>query len=486
MATKIKKHNPHHGSMRTFGNNYAPTRLNYQIIDGLYRNTIFNKIVRKMIANVVPSYFTLTVEDAQENRLPDLEKECKELSSILNRELYVEAYKSYFLYGTAILYDGNRDKDSGLPKEILTLHPKDVQVEMYVDGPKYGEIKKWTYDYGGKTIDLKPEHIKVFANDPDLGGIFGYSLLDPMLDTLHQFLNNRLDLAEILNRYAIPIVQWAVNVEDMNDEALQDNLVNRARQMLEAQLDAGDDIVSDARIEPRTLSFANDVGHLISILKESRRDLGMLSIPESLMGGEISNLSGGKTQAAVFMKEVSDYRAELNDFLARYYYVPFLERKGRTKGIDYHNVYLSFPPTTTELPSESIIWVDTSLNDGMITPNEGRAMLGFRGAAPGLPRIAAKNIGWIEKALQLGLIDQDEGRYWLGLEGKAPGISDEMKEIFGIGQEQPRDIQGEFNSTKSQEDKKEDETKAKNNKKVKEPKNRDGRQPKGAPEEDKK
>ena len=202
------------------------------------------------------------------------------------------------------------------------------------------------------------------------------------------------------------------------------------------------------------------------------------------MGGEISNLSGGKTQAAVFMKEVSDYRAELNDFLARYYYVPFLEKKGYVKGVDYHNVYLSFPPTTTELPSESIIWVDTSLNDGMITPNEGRSMLGFRGAAPGMPRIAAKNIGWVEKALQLGLIDQDEGRYWLGLEGKAPGISDEMKEIFGIGQEQPRDIQGEFNGSAKKEDP--PETKAKNNKKVKEPKNRDGRQPKGDPEEDKK
>ena len=470
MATKIKKHNPHHGSIKTFGNRYAPTQLTYQIIDGLYRNTIFNKIIRKMIANVVPSYFTLTVEDAQENRLPELEEVCKELSSILNRELYVEAYKSYYLYGTGILYDGNRGDDN-IPTEIITLHPKDVHVEMYTEGSKYGEIKKWIYNYGGKDIDIKPEFVKVFANDPDIGGIFGYSTLDPMLDTLHQFLNNRLDLAEILNRYAIPIVQWAVDVEDMADESMQDNLVNRARQMLEQQLDAGDDIVSDARIEPRTLSFANDVGHLISILKESRRDLGMLSIPESLMGGEISNLSGGKTQAAVFMKEVSDYRAELNDFLARNYYVPFLEKKGYTKGVDYHNVYLSFPPTTTELPSESIIWVDTALNDGIITPNEARAMLGFRGAAPGTANIPAKNIQWVEKALQLGLITQDEGREALGYEGKAPGIGEEVKEIFGIGQEQARDIQGEYQPVT------ETETKAKNNKKVKEPKNRDGRDP---------
>lgn len=478
MATKIKKTNPHHsGTLRTFGNQYAPTQLNYRIIDGLYRNTILNKIIRKYIANIVPSYFTLTVEDAQEKRIPELEELCKELSSVLNRDLYVDAWKSYLLYGTAILYDGNR-KDDGTIENIIALHPRDVDVELYTFGPKYGEIKHWNYSYGGEVKKLKPENVKVFANDPDIGGIFGYSIVDPMLDTLHQFLNNRLDLAEILNRYAIPIVQWAVNVEDTADDSMQDNLINRARVMLEAQLDAGDDIVSDARIEPRTLSFANDVGHLISILQESRRDLGMLSIPESLMGGEISNLSGGKTQAAVFMKEVSDYRAELNDFLAENYYVPFLERKGKTKGVHYHNVYLSFPPTTTELPSESIIWVDTSLNDGMITPNEGRAMLGFRGAAPGIPRIPSKNIAWVEKALQLGLIDQDEGRYWLGLEGKAPGLSKEVKEIFGIGIDQARDIEGEFQPNSKKKEDKPPETKAKNNKKVKEPKNRDGRLPK--------
>ena len=479
MATKIKKTNPHHsGSFKTFGNQYAPKQLNYQIIDGLYRNTIFNKIIRKYIANIVPSYFTLTVEDAQENRIPELEEMCKELSSVLNRDLYVDAWKSYLLYGTGILYDGNRSNDNTI-EEIIVLHPRDVDVELHTVGPKFGEIKHWNYYYGGEVKKLDPKYVKVFANDPDIGGIFGYSLLDPMLDTLHQFLNNRLDLAEILNRYAIPIVQWAVNVEDTTDDQMQDSLINRARVMLEAQLDAGDDIVSDARIEPRTLSFANDVGHLISILQESRRDLGMLSIPESLMGGEISNLSGGKTQAAVFMKEVSDYRAELNDFLAENYYIPFLEGKGKTKGVDYHNVYLSFPPTTTELPSESIIWVDTSLNDGMITPNEGRAMLGFRGAAPGQPRIASKNIGWIEKALQLGLIDQNEGRYFLGLDGPAPGLSDEVKEIFGIGIDQFRDIQGEFKGNPSNKDNDNGpETNAKNNKKVKEPKNRDGRQPK--------
>ena len=441
--TKIKKYNPRNTGITTnvFGNRYAPTQLSYSILEGLYENTILKKIIKKYIANIVPIYFTLTIEDENEERLPELEKECKQLSSILNRKLYRQMWKSYFLYGTAILYDGNRDEDD-IPKEILVLHPRDIEVELYPpESNKYGEIKHWVYNYGGYEYKINPEHIKVFSNDPPIGEIFGNSIVNPMLDTLHQFLNNRLDLAEILNRYAIPIVQWAVDVSDIPDEQSQDNLIDRAWQMLQEQLGAGDDFISDARVEARTLSFANDVGHLISILQESRRDLGMLSIPESLMGGEISNLSGGKTQAAVFMTEIADYRGEQNDFISEEWFIPFLEKKGKIRGKDFHNIYIAFPPATTELPSESIIWLKTAFELGWITSNEARAMLGFRGASP--------------------------------------GITEEVKEAFlvrTIGNQNdgnPDNGHTVIGTKKSTEG----DTKSKNNKKVDEPKNRDGRAP---------
>lgn len=469
-ATKIQKYNPHRGGSNVFGNQYAPQQLNYEILDGLYQNTILKKIITKYIANIVPNYFTLTIEDENEERLPDLERECKELSSILNKQLYGEMWKSYFLYGTAILFDGNRNEND-IPEEIIVIHPRDISVEMYEPGPHFGEIKYWLYNYGGNSFQIPPDHIKVFANDPDIGSIFGNSIVNHLQDTLHQFLNNRLDLAEILNRYAIPIVQWAVDVAETTDEKSQDNLITKARIMLEEQLGAGDDIVSDARIEPRTLSFANDVGHLISILQESRRDLGMLSIPESLMGGQISNLSGGKTQAAVFMTEIAHYRGKQNDFLAEKWYIPFLEGKGYIKGQDYHNIYIAFPPATTELPSESIVWVNTALQRGVISLNEARAMLGFRGAAPGVPMFPSENINWIEKALQMGLISQDEGRMFLGLTGPAPGITPEIETIFHLNNtsNNPLDDPRKTGEIKSN---------AKNNKKVQEPKNRDGRKPK--------
>lgn len=422
---KIKRYNPSKNGFRIYNSSYRASQLTYQILDALYDRTILKEIIQTFIANIIPPFYTLTVEDVDGNRLPELEKECKEISRIIDRTYMAEAQKAFFLYGTALTYTGNRDIDESI-NEIFLLHPEDVTPEFYrIDEENYGEIKFWRYSYGNQVFEIPPDDIKIYANDPSIGEIFGHSMVNHMQDTLAQFLNNRVDLTEILNRYAIPIVQWAIDVSEVSEQN-QENFISRVRRSLQEQFIAGDDLITDARVEPRTLGFANDVGHLISILDATRKDLGMLGVPEALMGGQISNLSGGKTQAAVFMTKISRFRAVLNDYLAKTFYIPFLERKGHIQGQDYHNVYIAFPLATTELPSDKVIWLKTSVEMGWITNNEARAELGFRGAAP--------------------------------------GVTKDLEDIFKV-----RGIQ--YNQDPSQTDPNSEKTK------VDEPKNRDGRDP---------
>ena len=390
-------------NVRLYGNPYRNVQLTYQVLDIIYDRTIFKEIVQTFIANILPPFYTIFVEDIDENRMPELERECKSISRLINRSHLAEIQKAFFVYGTALTYVGNKTIDDDI-EELFLLHPQDVIPVWYELGnPNYGNIKHWLYSYGNKTYEIPAEDIKIYANDPPIGEIFGNSLLNHMQDTLAQFLNNRVDLAEILNRYAIPIVQWAVDVTEVSEQN-QDNFIRAIKRELQTQFIAGDDLITDSRVEARTLSFANDVNHLITILDSSRKDLGILGVPESLMGGTISNLSGGKIQAAVFMTKVEKYRAILNDYLAIEYYIPELEKKNHIFGQDYHNVYISFPLATTELPSDKIIWLKTATEMGWISSNEARAQLGFRGAAPGvteeLEEISAGDSGIITQDIK--------------------------------------------------------------------------------------
>lgn len=429
---KIKRYKPNGGGVSLYRNQYRAIQLTYRILDGLYDRTILKPIIQTFVANIIPPFYTLTIEDIEGNRLPDLEKECKDISRLIDRTYMAEVQKAYFLHGTALTYCGNVNNNDDI-EELFLLHPAEVSPEFWEwESPKYGKIKFWRYAYGNEVFEIPPNDIKIYANDPSIGALFGNSIVNHMQDTLAQFLNNRTDLAEILNRYAIPIVQWAVDVSEVQ-EANQDNFILQVKRTLQEQFSAGDDLITDARIEPRTLSFANDVGHLINILDASRKDLGMLGVPESLMGGQISNLSGGKTQAAVFMTKISKYRAILNDYLAKNHFIPDLEKKGYIQGEDYHNVYIAFPPATTELPSDSIIWVKTAIEMGLISPSEGRLVLGFR--------------------------------------GKAPGITKELEDIFKVRSIQYNTDQG----NDKKDDGKIDDSKSKT--KVDEPKVRDGRDP---------
>ena len=39
------------------------TEITYKILDGLYRRTIMNKVIKKYISSIVPPFFNIHVED---------------------------------------------------------------------------------------------------------------------------------------------------------------------------------------------------------------------------------------------------------------------------------------------------------------------------------------------------------------------------------------------------------------------------------------
>ena len=378
LPTKIILDNSSIHRLQSFKTTDFSRRISYDLIDSVYDRTILKKIITKYKFSIVPNYFQIQIENLDGTRNEELEALVTPVSSIISRNLLMDAVKGFFLYGTSIIYKGDID-ENGVYNQLFLLRIQDLQPEYDLNdsyrlvGFKYYYDKEWVF--------IPLEDVAIFANDPAVGELFGTGLLNNLFETLNQFLNDKLGLTEILDRYALPLVQWAVDVSDAGF-LNEDDIIAKTRDTLYQQLQFGDDIVSDARIEPKIIEFANISENLLGILQEARKDIGILTIPEPLLGGTISNLSGGKIQQAVFNDEIRGYQAILNDFVIAEFYLPFLERQGYKQNEDFKQVYMNFPLQTSELPSDAIIWLKQAIEMGLMTFDEARATLGLRGKAP--------------------------------------------------------------------------------------------------------
>ena len=341
----------------------------YEFLDKIYENTIMNKIISKLVDNTIPNVLIFNVEDDKNNTIAEAEKLIRPISKKITRKLLKELLRNYFLYGTGVLFQS-------MPKngetELISLHPK--YLDPYID--HRGILKYYTYDDGYRSYKLPTELVHVLAKDPRPNELFGKSILNYTARTLTNLMNNQLDLTEILNRYAIPMIQWAIDLETVQTQDT-DDIIAKIKEDLAKDLDAGDDIVSDARLSANIIEPQQASTSLVQILDATRKDLSTLTIPQALIGGDADNLSASKVQISVFYQEINSYRATLNDFL-----VEELIRKSLPEQYQDANIFLSFPLLNFELPSESIIWVKTALELGLITFDEARSVLGFKGHAP--------------------------------------------------------------------------------------------------------
>lgn len=377
--TQIKRYNPRN-SFKTFQIGGVKQNLHWQIIDELYDTTILKRIINRYTAAAIPPFFNVIVEDQEGERIDDLEKLVAPLSAALTRDLFREILKSMLLYGTAIVYKG--DKVDGVPNDIFLLHPKDVKPVIGDENNNWGELLGYEYLYQDKLTLIPAEDIMLLANDPPIGEIFGVSILNHMISTLHQLLNNQLDLSEILNRYAVPILKWSI--ETAEDELADASKVKEVRDRLFEQLNAGDDVVIDDKIKAEVIGFAENQFNLNEIQKETRKMLGMLAIPSGLLGDDLGNLSAGKIYLQTFNSDSTDYQIKLNDSIVKYFYIPFLSDQSKIMGKDYKSVYINFTVISSELNSDKIIWAKTGYELGAISVDELRSNLGFRGKAPGV------------------------------------------------------------------------------------------------------
>ena len=369
---------------------YGSEDLDYDLIDGLYHSTVLNRVLKKIASDSVPEMFRVQIVDLEGNRIEDLEEECFMYTARLKRKHIKQMYLQALKYGTSFLYIGNKEED--MLTNMYLLHPKNMEPEI---NEADGEIEQWIYKGTDGDIEIPPEDVICFAYDADIGQVFGMSFLGKLVQTLHLMLNTELNLAEIVDKFAIPILQWLIEVGD--DEELQEEELEGIVESLQNQLQYSNDVVTTDRITTETIGFAQHQYDMVSTLQALKESFGLLTFPMSIIGGKADNLSAIKTQAAQYINDLKDLQMDFSDTLVEQLYEPFLEASGKTPGKDYANIYLIFPTLTTESNADVATWLFPALRYGLISRDEARAQLSFRGQAIPVEQLEFIDDSWIEK-----------------------------------------------------------------------------------------
>lgn len=375
-ASDVKRYpeNRYSQKFSEYNDIYGTKEIDYDLIDALYHSTILNRVIKKIASDAVPEMFKIQIVDLEGNRIPDLEQLVITYLAHLKRKHINQMFNYTLRYGTGFLYIGNKEEDQLV--NMFCLHPKDLNPVM---DESSGEIKEWEYQTRDGIIVIPDEDLLRFAYDPDIGEIFGMSFIGKLVQTLHLMLNTELNLAEIVDKYAIPILQWLVEVGD--DEEVEDDELYGIVQSLQEQLQYSNDVVTTSRITTDVVGFAQSQYDMESTLSQLKESFGLLTFPMAIIGGRADNLSAIKVQASQYVGDLKDLDMNFSDEMVEQVIEPFLEQQGKMAGIDYANIYAIFPVLTTESNADIATWLFPAVRHGLYSRDEARAQLGLRGKA---------------------------------------------------------------------------------------------------------
>ena len=381
-ASNVKKHGKtsYTQNFATYNDIYGAEDVDYDLIDGLYHSTILNRVIKKIASDAVPEMFKVQIVDLEGERLADLEQQVMVYLAHLKRKHINQMFNYTMRYGTGFLYIGNKQEEQLV--NMFCLHPKDIKPVM---DESTGEIKEWTYTTQDGEITIPDEDILRFPYDADIGEVYGMSFIGKLVQTLHLMLNTELNLAEIVDKYAIPILQWLVEVGD--DEEVEDDELYEIFQSIQDQFEYSNDVITTDRITTDVVGFAQSQYDMVSTLAQLKESFGLLTFPMSIIGGKSDNLSSIKVQAAQYTNDLQDLQMCFADELVEQVIEPFLSSNGQEAGINYANIYIIFPVLTTESNADTSIWLFPAIRMGLINRDEARAQLKFRGKAMKLEEI---------------------------------------------------------------------------------------------------
>jgi predicted RNA-binding protein Jag len=351
--------------------------LSFDLIDGLYSNSIMNRIIQKLAGDTTRMNYSVTCTDFEGKRIEEIELLTKQIDVKITRSVLRAVVRDMLKYGTGFLYI-QYDKGTGIPIQTYTVHPQYLTPVI-----ENGALTKWKYRSQGTETELLPEELIAFPLDPQTGELFGNSIFGPIIQILELILNSQQNTAILIDRFAIPIIHWLVSSGLENEGVkIEPEEIQKFLNSLVDQLDVGSDIATDALVDSKVIGTDADLIDFTPIIQNLQETFGItVGVPLMLIGARGDNLSISRMQFQSYLEHLRDIQETISDILTDKVYRPYLETQGYIQSEDYFELYLNFPVMSVEEGSKTATWLFPAVREGFIDRTEARNALGYKGAA---------------------------------------------------------------------------------------------------------
>ena len=370
-------YSPTSKSFSTYKTAGGDTTVTYDILEGLYRRTVMNKIINKIAGDATRLGYEVVCTGMNDEPNERAKEIADQINRLTTRKVQRNIYRDYELYGDAFLFKSLGTNGDLSFDDLYCINPRyiepDIKNKVFV-GWKYNSDK-------GKTIPLTFEQIVHIPNNPLTGQLFGNSIFEPILQVLNLILNSQVNSAVILEQFAIPILHWTIDSKRERQKTGMPEILDFIRNM--AKMTSGSDFVTDSSIESNVIGAAEKVIDFSNTLDKLDDYLfGTTGVPKGIIGFKADNLSAINKQLATYYENILDKSECVSDILISDLYWPEMEEIKDLKKIEF-----SYSRPAVEENSRISTWCDTMLRDGVIYKHEARAALGYHGLPPAEPEI---------------------------------------------------------------------------------------------------
>jgi hypothetical protein len=347
--------------------------MSYDLIDNLHRKTIMNRVTNKIAGDCARMNYELVCTDEEGREIEAITEELRYIDVKITRKILRGIFRDSIKYGTAFLYV--QYGPDGLPLVVFNVHPKLIKPDV----DDFGNLLGWVYSGASDEVKLKPEEILYFPEDPETGEIYGKSIFEPVIQMLELLINSQMNIAVLLDRFALPIVLWML---DSQQEAVKTppEEILEFMQFMVSQLEAGNDAGMDSSVDAKVLGTSDTLIDFVPTVEHLLYSFGaQVGVPMQLLGLRGDNLSVSRMQNYVYNDLVRDKQENVGDMLVEQLYKPYLEAKGILQIEDYDDLYINFPIRAVEENSEAIKWIAPAQQNGYISRKQATNSLGFKG-----------------------------------------------------------------------------------------------------------